>query len=408
MQQKLTRLRGAVALAAFIVLPCAQAATSRSAFEAQWRSVVTRFQQRLTDEQVVGASIAFTSKQHGRHAAYFGVQDLETKAPVDENTLFHWASITKTFTAIAAMQLVERGKLDLDAPAIYYLPELRPIHSPNATIDSLHVVHLMTHTSGLRNPTWPWGGDKPWHPHEPTEWSQLVAMMPYTELEFAPGARYSYSNPGYTFLGRIVEVLSGENIETYIEKNVLRPLAMHASYFDLTPAHLLTHRSNNYYLVDGKPVANGADFDTGVTTGNGGLNASVADMLRYIEFLSGREPDARFPLPRGSLERMWLPRAEVHSEPGLKEAIGYGFFIIDVDAGDKGAPPQRFIGHTGTQMGFRSAIYVDPQRHEAALIVLNTRATENSRQLNIDTRRDLFSMLFSSRAGAGRPARSRR
>lgn len=393
------------------VTAAAQAGSESSRFNDAWRSVIARFEQRLTNEKVVGGAIVFTSREHGRHSAYFGVQDLESKVPVNDATIFHWASITKTFTAIAAMQLVDRGMLDLQTPAVTYLPELRAMHSPQAPIEDLRVRHLMTHTGGLRNPTWPWGGDKPWHPHEPIQWSQLVAMMPYTEIEFPPGQKYSYSNPGYTFLGRIVEVLSGEDIETYIDKNVLRPLGMHASYFDLTPAHLRRYRSNNYYLVQGAPVANGIDFDTGVTNANGGLNASIADMTRYIEFLSGCLPQTPFPLPRDTLERMWQPVAEVARETDLVESMGYGYFVIDFDADGAGtAPSQRYIGHTGTQMGFRSFIYVDPDNGAAALIALNTRATENYRQLYSDTRRDIFTMLFSPphKGAKSRPTTSAR
>ena len=97
----------------------------------------------------------------------------------------------------------------------------------------------MSHAAGFRNPTWPWGGDQPWHPFEPTEWSQLVAMMPYTEILFPPGSRYSYSNPGIIFLGRAIEGLTGDDYEVYVEKNMLRPLGMRRELFDLTPYHLV-------------------------------------------------------------------------------------------------------------------------------------------------------------------------
>ncbi len=87
----------------------------------------------------------------------------------------------------------------------------------------------MTHSAGFRGATWPWGGDKPWHPFEPTSWSQLVAMFPYTEVEFQPGSRHSYSNPGIIFLGIIIERLTGDDYEVYIDKNVLKPLEMTAA-----------------------------------------------------------------------------------------------------------------------------------------------------------------------------------
>ena len=106
--------------------------------------------------------------------------------------------------------------------------------------------HLMSHSAGFRAGTWPWGGDQPWHPFEPTRWEQLVAMLPYTELLFKPGSQYSYSNPGVIFLGRIIELLSGDDYEVYIAKNIFMPLGMTRSFFDRAPYHLVAHRSHSY------------------------------------------------------------------------------------------------------------------------------------------------------------------
>ena len=72
-------------------------------------------------------------------------------------------------------------------------------------------------------------------------------MLPYTELLFAPGSRFSYSNPGIVFLGRTIEVLTNEDYEVYVDKNMLRPLGMYRSFFDKTPPHLLRHRSHSYF-----------------------------------------------------------------------------------------------------------------------------------------------------------------
>ena len=90
-------------------------------------------------------------------------------------------------------------------------------------------------------------------------------MMPYTEVLFTPGSKYSYSNPGVIFLGRIIEKLSGDDYEVYVDKNILKPLEMYRTYFDITPRHLLKYRSNNYYVekdASGRlqVKANGRDF----------------------------------------------------------------------------------------------------------------------------------------------------
>ena len=129
----------------------------------------------------------------------------------------------------------DHGRLKLDDPIIKYVPELKAVHNPFGDMNEITIRHLMTHSAGFRDATWPWGGDKDWQPHEPTKWDQLVAMMPYTEILFKPGSKFSYSNPGIIFLGRVIEALSGEDYEVYIDKNIFKPLEMSRSYFDTTP-----------------------------------------------------------------------------------------------------------------------------------------------------------------------------
>src|SRR4029434_2041152 len=103
---------------------------------------------------------------------------------VDAETIFHWASITKTFTGISIMQLRDRGLRALDDPLAMYVPELRRVHHPFGDVSQVTIRHMMTHSSGLRAPTWPWGGDQPWHAFEPTRSAQLVAMFPCLSLIF--------------------------------------------------------------------------------------------------------------------------------------------------------------------------------------------------------------------------------
>lgn len=268
------------------------------------------FHETLAAEGVVGGAVALVHGDSVVAREFHGFADRDSRRPVNEQTIFHWASITKTFTAIALMQFVERGAVSLDDPAVRLVPELRLAHNPFGPIEEITWGHLLSHSAGFRGGTWPWGGDQPWHPFEPTQWSQLVAMMPYTDIQFKPGTKFRYSNPGLVFVGRAVETLAGEDFEVYLEKNLLRPLGMRSAYFDRTPYHLLPYRSNNYDVDQGVATANGLDFDTGITVSNGGLNASLDDMTRYLGFLAGssRDPAAKGVLARSTLERMWQPR----------------------------------------------------------------------------------------------------
>lgn len=359
--------RSAAATVVALLLPVASHGQKPAGFDEAWAATVATFRQLSESGGMVGASLWLFRGAEELGRAFHGYADLETGRPVDENTIWHWASNTKTLTGIAALQLRDRGLLDLDDPIVEYVPELRAVHDPFGPVEKITIRHLLSHSAGFRAGTWPWGGDEEWHPWEPQEWSQLVAMLPYTDVRFEPGSKFSYSNPGIVFVGRAIENITGEDWEVYVDKNILRPLGMFRSYFDVTPRHLLQYRSNNYGVRNGEPVPNGLDFDTGITVSNGGLNAPVPDMARYFAFLAG-DPEADVLLSRASLEEMWRPIVPVGESPGGgRESMGVTFFITD----HGGA---RVIGHTGSQRAFQSFFYLDPATRAIAIATFNTDA----------------------------------
>jgi len=325
------------------------------------------FHQAVAEQGVVGAGMYLVGRDGVIDSAFAGFADREAGRRADGGTIWHWASITKTFTAIGVMQLRDRGLLSLDDPIVKYVPELRKVHSPHGPIEAVTIRHLLSHSGGFRSGTWPWGGDRPWHPFEPTSWEQLAAMLPYTEVMFPPGSQWQYSNPGIVFLGEAIRRLMGEDFEVYADKNLLDPLGMYASYFDVTPYHLRDRRANNYSVKDGQTTPNGLDFDTGITTSNGGLNAPLADMARYLRFLL--EPGAGpHPLARASLEEMWRPVLPTGVNGPGRNLMGLGFFIIERPDG------VRLIGHTGSQAGFRSFFYLHPESGLGIIASFNTAA----------------------------------
>ena len=241
-----------------------------------WSDFKKLFQTYVDSDKVVGASaiVMKSGRETGRYDV--GFADRSANVRVDSQTIFHWGSITKSLTAISIMQLRDRGKLSLDDKIVRWVPELRAIHDPYNMIDSITIRMLLSHTAGFQNPTWPYGNDQPWEPFEPTTWSQLVAMMPYQQLVFKPGSRYGYSNPGFVYLARVIEQITGDPWDAYVQKNIFAPLGMDRSYFRGTPYFLAAHRSHNYYVrrdsaSPGSPklIDNGADFDPGITSPNG-------------------------------------------------------------------------------------------------------------------------------------------
>jgi len=352
---------------------------------ASWSSVVDGYRRALQKGGIVGSSLMVVRDGRIVGRQNEGLQNLERREPVGNDTIYHWASITKTFTGIAIMQLRDRGLLSLDDPVVKYVPELRLAHNPFGDIAQVKIRHLMSHSAGFRASTWPWGGDKAWHPFEPTSWEQLVAMLPYTDVQFAPGSKYSYSNPGVIFLGRIIQLLSGDDYEVYVTKNILMPLGMRSSFFDRAPYYLLPHRSHSYLRDDGGLREARFDFDTGITVSNGGLNAPFDDMAKYLGFLIGAAADhAEYDvvLKRGSLEEMWTPQiraVEGEGVNGSDSRAGLSFFIERHGAVE-------LVGHSGDQNGFISHLYLHRPSRTAYLVSFNTDTTPSKDGSRLGTR----------------------
>jgi CubicO group peptidase (beta-lactamase class C family) len=372
------RLTPVLMLAAAACLPATPALGQIDAFRARFNGV-------LTEHGVIGGGFAFVHAKEPATQFYFGEARTETHTKIDSETAYNWASITKTMTAIAILQLRDRDQLSLDDPAIRYLPELREVHDAYGQIDAITIRQLLTHSSGFRNPTWPWDCDDAtncdWQPFEPTKWTQVAAMLPYTHIAFKPGSRWSYSNLGYVFLGQIIERLTGDDFEVYIDKNILKPLGMSASYFDGAPYFLESHVSASYLRAASKLTPQPFNFDTGITTSNSGLKAPITDMVKYLRFLVGDPTDPIYDvvLKRTSLEEAWtgaLPATEQGEKPtpytsglhGSQPMMGLGFFVLEADG-------HRYIYHDGDQGGFSAELLIDPADHSASILAVNTTDT---------------------------------
>ena len=368
-----------LAIALILLAP----AVSTAQAPAGWADFTRAFKAYADSDQVVGASVVLM--KNGRVVGRYdhGYADFTRKVQVDSQTIFHWGSITKSLTAISIMQLRDRGKLSLEDRIVRWVPELRTVHDPFGMIDSITIRMLLSHTAGFQAGTWPWGNNKPWEPFEPTTWNQLVAMMPYSELQFRPGSRYGYSNPAFVYLARVVEQITGDPWDAYVQKNIFAPLELSRSYFRATPYYLAAFRSHNYYVrkdsaaTSGSIVVdNGADFDPGITSPNGAWNAPLSDLVKYTAFftnslLPGMSRE-RYDvvLPRATLEEMWQPGKPMSQgyESTPQQWMGLSFFIRDRNG-------QRILGHTGSQAGFRSFFYFDPKNGSAIIAAFNTTNT---------------------------------
>jgi CubicO group peptidase (beta-lactamase class C family) len=243
------------------------------------------------------------------HAGAAGFRDLAAKAPVDADTVFRIASMTKSFTAIAILQLRDAGKLSLDDPAERYVPELKDLKYPTADAPRITIRHLLSHSEGFPE-------DNPWGDRQLADSEEQFSRMLRGGIPFsnAPGIAYEYSNYGFAILGRVVANVSGRPYDAYVADNILKPLGMSSTTLHVSEVPR-SRLALGYRWEDGqwKPeplLAHGA-FGA-----MGGMLTSVRDLSRYVAlFLSAwppRDDPETGPIRRASLREMqqaWRPSA---------------------------------------------------------------------------------------------------
>ena len=155
------------------------------------------------------------------HSGAAGVRDVAANAPVDADTVFRIASMTKSFTAMAILKLRDEGKLGLDDPAERYVPELKGLRYPTTDSPRITIRHLLTHSEGFPE-------DNPWGDQQLSESEAGLSRMLRDGIPFsnAPGIAYEYSNYGFAILGRVVSQVSGRPYDEYVSQNILQPLGM--------------------------------------------------------------------------------------------------------------------------------------------------------------------------------------
>src|SRR5262245_8074457 len=170
--------------------------------------------------QIPGFAIGVVKNGKLIYAKGFGTARLGTDTPITPQSLFHMASVTKTFVGTAVMQLVEENKVELDAPLIKYLPYFQ---MNDARYRTITIRQMLSHTSGIPDVTdYHW--DKPEYDDGALE--RFVRIVARMKLDFAPGAKFSYSNTAYEILGDVTAKVSGESFEDYVQHHILTPLGM--------------------------------------------------------------------------------------------------------------------------------------------------------------------------------------
>jgi CubicO group peptidase (beta-lactamase class C family) len=313
---------------------------------------VHRFVERhLQTIQAPGVVVGLTSRDGPLGVVTDGHADLAAREPVRPEHLFQIGSISKSFTAIAVLQEHEAGRLDLHAPVTQYLPWF-DVRSPSGPITPHH---LLTHTSGL-----PTGRDFTGEAvHE------LWALRE-TEVGFAPGTRFHYSNAGYKALGLVLEAIAGKPWWRLVRTRVLDPLRMTSTDPITTPETRSRSATGHVPPFDDRPRHPSQGLVPAPwiesATADGTICSTAGDMCVYIRMLlAGGDPL----LTERSFSLMTQRAAEDPDAPG--ELYGYGLMTTTVDG-------HRCIGHTGSTVGFSAWMEMHPADGVGVIVLTNADA----------------------------------
>jgi CubicO group peptidase (beta-lactamase class C family) len=281
----------------------------------------------------------------------YGFADREAERPMTDDTLVVLGSTTKAFTALAVMQLVERGLIDLDASVTRYLPWFV---TPEGREDEITIRHLLSHTAG-----YPWGvlfTDRAY----PEQMEDYVRWLGRVRLQGAPGERFGYSNDTFVILGLVIERVSGMPYEAYMDEHVLTPLRMARATFD---ADVARERglARGYHL----PWRHAEPLDVAFVPSErpaGTLMASASELAHYLRMLlAGGRFEGRAIVSEDALHTMWTPVVPVDGA-GLR--YGLAWYLDDV-AG------LRLLWHLGSVRNSGSHFVLVPDASLAVAVASN-------------------------------------
>jgi CubicO group peptidase (beta-lactamase class C family) len=314
--------------------------------------MTARVREILNRYPTVGLAVGVVRNGALEHFYAHGLADIPSKTPITEDTVFRVASITKTITAIAVMQLWERGLVDLDAPANDYLRAYTLVPA-RASFRPATVRHLLTHTAGIREVLHPWGLLRLRDLGEVVKAGRHVpSLAAYyhggLRIDAEPGTRWMYTSHGYATLGQIVEDVSRMSLARYFRERIFEPLGMADS--DLVRSEPVTSRLATGYELRSHGAKAVSDYDS-VTLGGGGVFSTPRDMARYVAaLLGGGANEHGRVLQPATMAMMYAPHYQTDPRiPGMGLAFWRSVF-----------GGRRAVEHGGILPGFDSQIWLAP------------------------------------------------
>ncbi|MBA3525739.1 MAG: beta-lactamase family protein [Sphingomonas sp.] len=354
------RLRASLACLLLATAPAAYAATPDAAALAQVDRIFADWRLSAHAPGLVYGIVA-----DGRLVQVngLGVQDPSSSQAVTPDSLFRIASMSKAFTALAILKLRDDGKLSLDAPAERYVPEMKGWRYPTTDSPRITVRNLLTHTAGFVEDN-PWGDRQQVVP-EAGFTAMLRAGVPFSR---APGLAMEYSNFGYATLGRIVSNVSGMPYQRYIQREIMAPLGMTSSGFDVF-ASPQSRRALGYRWEGGQWVRE-PDMADGSFGAMGGVETSASDFAKWVAFLlsawPARDGPETGPVRRSTVREIVTganfavaaDRPPVMGGAPCRQAVAYGMGWRVAEDCELG----RIVSHTGGYPGYGSVVMLLPDK----------------------------------------------
>ncbi len=313
---------------------------------------------------IPAVSVAVVVGDQIRFRGGYGTADLENWVPAKAGTVYRIASVSKAITAVAAMQLAEKGKLDLDAPVQKYVPSFPAKQFPVTTRQ------LLAHLSGIRH-------YKPGEGEYVTRYNTLADALNIFKddpLGFEPGTRYGYTTFGYTLLGAVIEGASGMAFADYLRENIFKPAGMQHTrvddHFAIIPHRARGYTPRVYAQFDGN-YRNPVLMDSSYKIPGGGLLSTAEDLARFAIAVQGGvllRPETFAEMSKGQKTR-----------GGQETGYGYGWYV-----GGSGAfaDTPDAVWHGGVQAGFTCTLWMLPKKRYALAVLTNL---EGGGRLGLET-----------------------
>jgi len=276
----------------------------------------------------------------------YGVSNVSTQEKITQNTNFRLASVTKQFTAMSILLLVQKGRLKLEDPLKKYFPSF-PVYGKDIKIN-----HLLTHTSGLMDYE---DLIPPKQVMQLHDTNCLQLMYKANGLYFTPGAQYKYSNTGYAILALVVEKISGQDYGVFLKENIFKPLKMKYSVAFEEGKSTIPNRAFGYSMDNGSWVETDQSL-TSAVLGDGGIYTNTIEMTQWIKALWD------YKLLGSEMQIQSWTRKKLNN--GAPIEYGYGWHVEDY----KNITHPH---HGGSSIGFRNQLLLFPEQKLMVILLTN-------------------------------------